>query len=138
VRHLEYLKLKHCGIGNAGFTAIVGSKYLRKLKVLILSKNLITKLVFPFEDFKMASKLQIKREIMDLQILDLRGNQLPGIKSHKFLSNTVVLAWDNFISERSQEAMLSRTKIVTDGPGESDGFLIVRPNERQRALVEAV
>jgi len=58
-KYLEYLKLKNCGITNSGFTAIVGSRHLRRLKVLIISKNQLTKLVFPIDDFKSANKAQL-------------------------------------------------------------------------------
>ena len=56
-KYLEFLKLKNCGIENQGFTDIIGSKHLRRLKVLILSKNRISKLIFPFDDMRTASKL---------------------------------------------------------------------------------
>ena len=54
-KFLEFLKLKNCEIGNAGFTSLVSSKYLKRVKVLILSKNNINTLIFPSE--KQFSKI---------------------------------------------------------------------------------
>ncbi len=54
-KYLEFLKLKNCGIGNQGFADLVASTNLRRLKVLILSKNSISKLTFPFDDLKAAT-----------------------------------------------------------------------------------
>lgn len=55
--HLEYLKLKNCQIGNEGFTAVVGAKGFRRVKVLIVNKNKISKLVFPWDDLKNATQV---------------------------------------------------------------------------------
>ncbi len=54
-KYLEFLKLKNCGIGNQGFADLVASTNLRRLRVLILSKNSISKLTFPFDDLKAAT-----------------------------------------------------------------------------------
>jgi hypothetical protein len=106
-KYLEFLKLKNCGVQNAGFTTILASKYLRRLKVLILSKNQITKLIFPFDDLKTATKVQLRRETMEPAVLDLRHNQITNVKlASKFLKNTVVLAWDNGLSQKAIDAQL--------------------------------
>lgn len=49
---------------------------MRRLKVLILAKNSISKLVFPFDDLRLATPVQRSREVMSLEVLDLRENQL--------------------------------------------------------------
>ena len=72
--HLEYLKLKNCGLGNTGLTAILSSYGFRRLKVLIVSKNQITKVEAP--DESTYSKAALKREVMELSLLDLRENQI--------------------------------------------------------------
>jgi Ran GTPase-activating protein (RanGAP) involved in mRNA processing and transport len=77
---LEFLKLRNCGISNVGFTSIVASRYLKRLKVLILSKNNISKLILPYEDLKDATKLQQRRELMSLEVLDLRDNFITNCK----------------------------------------------------------
>ena len=101
-RYLEYLKAKNCQIGNQGFADLVASPNLRRLKVLILAKNSISKLVFPFDDLRLATPVQRTREVMSLDLLDLRENQLTSVKSNsKFLSDTVVLAWGNPMTERA-------------------------------------
>ena len=137
-KYLEFLKLKNCGVSNQGFTELLGSRHLRRLKVLILSKNQITKLVFPYEDLKTANKVQLKREVMELSILDIRNNQISSTKfSSKFLRNTMVLAWDNGVSQKAIESNLQRTKHLTslEGPAsaktESDfnPFAVINPSE---------
>lgn len=162
LRYLEFLKLKHCALGNQAFTELVGSTNLRRLKVLILSKNKLTKLVFPFDDLKTASQLQLRREIMDLAVLDLRGNHLTGTikQAHKFFKSTVVLAWDNQISAKAVEAVIQKptmhTKIQTyntshqegpngggqaeevkaEGAGTFNPFIIMQAGEQHRILVD--
>lgn len=64
--YLEFLKLKNCGIGNTGLTALLGSYGLRRLKVLILSKNLISKIITPEDDLKTSTKVAKRRDFMDL------------------------------------------------------------------------
>ncbi len=72
-----------------------------------MSKNKLNKLVFPFDDLKSASQLQLRREIMDLEVLDLRGNQLSNIKqAYKFFKSTVVLGWDNQMSSKAIDSMI--------------------------------
>ena len=56
-KHIEFLKLKNCGISNIGFTTLVSSKNLKGLKVLILAKNKISKLGLPYDDMKGISKI---------------------------------------------------------------------------------
>lgn len=114
LKYLEFLKLKSCGVSNAGFTALFSSRYLRRLKVLILNKNEITKLVFPCDDLKTATKVQAKRDFMELLVLDIRNNQVPNVKTNsKFLKKTMVLAWDNGSSKKIIEAYLQKTKNFT-------------------------
>lgn len=113
-KYLEFLKLKSCGVHNAGFTALVSSHHLRRLKVLILAKNEITKLIFPCDDLKTASKVQAKRDFMELMVLDIRNNQISSTKANfKFLRNTMVLGWDNGVSSKIIDAHLSKTKHFT-------------------------
>lgn len=64
-KYLKFLKLKHCGISNDGFRDLIGSPNLRSLEVLILAKNSITKLQFPFDDLKTATRVTLKRDIME-------------------------------------------------------------------------
>jgi hypothetical protein len=50
---------------------------------------------------------------MTLSILDLRDNLLsmPKVRS-KFLKNTILLAWDNGLSEKKFETYLNNAKIL--------------------------
>jgi hypothetical protein len=89
---------------------------LRRLKVLILSKNQLTKLVMPEDDLKGATQATKKREYMDLQVLDVRENQLgTHFKqySSRFLKNTIILGWDNSAIEGAVENHLGKTKIYS-------------------------
>ena len=70
----------------------------------------------PDDDLKGASQVAKKREYMDLQLLDLRENQIAGsIKQFttKFLKNTVILCEDNSISQAKIESQLETTKIYS-------------------------
>lgn len=146
---MEFLKLKHCSIGNQGFTELLSSKHLRRLKILLLSKNLISKMTLPFDDLRSATKLQLNRELMNLDLLDLRENQITTLKSttYKFLKSTVVLAWDNPLSDKVVEGMLGKPKIYSglvaagesSATGAADGFnpfIVIKPNEEQKKMVE--
>ena len=115
-QHLEFLKLKNCGIGNLGLTALLGSSGLRRLKVLILSKNQLTKLIMPEDDLKGTTQASKKREFMDLQVLDVRENLLgTHFKqySSRFLKNAIILGWDNSAIEVAVDSHLGKTKIYS-------------------------
>ena len=156
-KYLEFLKLKSCGVSNNGFKAILASRFLRRLKVLILSKNDITKLIFPCDDLKTATKTQQKREFMELVLLDLRNNHISNTNqagTSKFLRNTMVLGWDNGQShQKFTEQHLQKTKHFTSLMTRGDGtqanrpigestffnpFYIVAPSESQRRLVDMI
>ena len=75
LKSLEFLKLKHCSITNTGFTALFQSKNLRRVKVLILTKNLITKMILPdIEESK--GQVKVRREMMQPMVIDIRGNKI--------------------------------------------------------------
>jgi hypothetical protein len=74
----------------------LASPNLRNLEVLVVSKNQIANLE-SFQDVKF-SKAQTQREVMQLQILDIRENQISHYKqivNNRILKNTTVFAWDN-------------------------------------------
>jgi hypothetical protein len=75
LKSLEFLKLKHCSITNTGFTALFGSKNLRRVKVLILTKNLITKMILP-EIEESKGQVKVRREMMQPMVIDIRGNKI--------------------------------------------------------------
>jgi Leucine-rich repeat (LRR) protein len=106
--------MKNCGITN--ISPILTSSNLRNLEVLILSKNQIAN-IETFQDVKF-SKAQTQREVMQLQILDIRENQLSHYKhiaNNRLLKNTTVFAWDNpfrGIASKLAEGSLSSLVIV--------------------------
>jgi len=79
-----------------------------------VNKNQISKVVLPFDDLKQASQLQLRREIMDLQILDLRENQIGSIKQlNKYFKDTVVMLWDNSLRKQTIDQVLQKAKIFS-------------------------
>ena len=73
---------------------------------------------------------------MSLEVLDLRENQLTAIKSNsKFLSDTVVLAWGNPMTERGIDSAIQKTKV---GKAGFNPLLLLKGNAEQQALVETV
>lgn len=79
-----------------------------------MNKNQISKVVLPFDDLKQASQLQLRREIMELQILDLRENQIGSIKQlNKYFKDTVVMLWDNSLRKQTIDQVLQRAKIFS-------------------------
>ena len=79
-----------------------------------MNKNQISKVVLPFDDLKQASQLQLRREIMDLQILDLRENQIGSIKQlNKYFKDTVVMLWDNSLRKQTIDQVLQKAKIFS-------------------------
>lgn len=140
LKHLEYLKLKNCSIANEGLASIFSSRYLRRLKVLIVCKNLITKLVLPNAYEKHAGgKVKVQRDLMELSLLDVRSNKISMIKgtSSMFLKYTVVLAWDNAMGGKQIEKHLGKTKILEEFK-EANPLFIVKPRQEQLATVENV
>jgi hypothetical protein len=84
------------------------------VKVLIVNKNQISKVVLPFDDLKQASQLQLRREIMELQILDLRENQIASFKQlNKYFKDTVVMLWDNSLRKQTIDQVLQKAKIFS-------------------------
>ena len=79
-----------------------------------MNKNQISKVVLPFDDLKQASQLQLRREIMELQILDLRENQIGSIKQlNKYFKDTVVMLWDNSLRKQTIDQVLQKAKIFS-------------------------
>lgn len=71
---------------------------MRSLKVLIASENRIEQIEGPYGDLEDASEKQLKKDVMRLQLLDVRKNKLTSlIQKHavQFLKETIVLMWDN-------------------------------------------
>jgi hypothetical protein len=70
----------------------------------------------PEDDLKGATQASKKREYMDLQILDVRENQM-GTHfrqySNRLLKNTIILGWDNSANEVAVENHLGKTKIYS-------------------------
>jgi hypothetical protein len=79
-----------------------------------VNKNQISKVVLPFDDLKQASQLQLRREIMELQILDLRENQIASFKQlNKYFKDTVVMLWDNSLRKQTIDQVLQKAKIFS-------------------------
>ena len=98
MKDLKWLNLQKCKFGTDGFNELVSSKNLRSLEVLIVKDNKIGKVEGPFSDLEEATAKQIKKGIMQLHLLDIRGNRLTKIffkEAVSFLKDTVVLMWDN-------------------------------------------
>ena len=71
-----------------------------------MKDNKIRNVEGPFSDLEDATEKQIKKGIMKLQILDIRGNRLTKIflkEAVSFLKDTVVLMWDNPFETESVE-----------------------------------
>ena len=98
LKDLKWLNLRKCKFGNDGLNELFSSKNLRSLEVLIVRDNKVQLVEGPFSDLESASEKQIKKGIMKLQLLDIRGNKLTKIflkEAVTFLKDTVVLMWDN-------------------------------------------
>lgn len=95
-KQLEFLKLRNCSISNSGAKSLFESKGLKSLKILILSKNKISQVEGPYQDLKKVESPLVKREIMNLKLLDLRENDIRSFLFMKgaknFLKYTIVLA----------------------------------------------
>ena len=79
---------------------------MRSLEVLIVRNNKIKSVEGPFSDLTEASEKQLKKEIMKLQVLDIRDNGLGKIhleEAHEFLRDTVVLMWGNPFTAHQKE-----------------------------------
>jgi hypothetical protein len=71
---------------------------MRSLEVLIVRDNKIKTVEGPFADLKDCNEKQLRKGVMKLQLLDLRNNKLSRVcldKAFQFLSETVVLMWNN-------------------------------------------
>jgi hypothetical protein len=132
---LTFLKLKHCGIGNEGARDLIMSPWLKNLQIIILSKNSITRL--PFEELKNATKTELRRELMEPLVLDVRENPLVSARLPKTLKSTVIFAWDNGMTEKGVEAVVARSNIGATSEL-STPFMIVKASELQRELLANV
>ena len=56
--HLEYLKLRNCKISNEGMKYLFESRWLKRVKILVVSKNYVSVLEGPFGDLKMVNDVQ--------------------------------------------------------------------------------
>ena len=66
--------------------------------MLIARDNRIGQIEAPFSDLEDASEKQIKKSLMKLQVLDVRGNRLTELiqgRAVNFLKDTIVLMWGN-------------------------------------------
>lgn len=90
---------------------------------------------------------------MDLAVLDLRHNQISNFKvAQKYLKHTVILGWDNPITEKTIDGVINKPKILESNKGTSstntnstggfgtefNPFLLLKGNEQQRRLVENI
>jgi Leucine-rich repeat (LRR) protein len=95
------------------------SRNLKNLTVLLLSKNSITNVVGPFKDLKEASEMTQKREIMKLQVLDLRENEITTlrhlVKAKNFLRKTLTFVGDNKIPAKRKEELKAEKITVNSG-----------------------
>ena len=94
--------MRGCKFGDIGLLEVFSSKNLRSLEVLIARDNKIDQVEGPFGDLEDATEKQIKRNLMKLQVLDIRGNKLVSViqaKAVNFLKDTVVLMWHNPFEE---------------------------------------
>ena len=68
------------------------------MAVLIVRDNKIKQIQGPFSDLEEATEKQLRKGVMNLHLLDIRGNKLTTLV-HKdavnFLKDTVVLMWGN-------------------------------------------
>lgn len=98
LKDLKFLNLRGCKFGNIGLQEVLSSKNLRSLEVLIVRDNKVTEIEGPFGDLEDASEKQIKKDLMQLQILDIRNNKLLTLiqdKAVNFLKDTIVFMWNN-------------------------------------------
>ena len=98
LKDLQYLNLRGCKITDTGFSELLQSKSMRSLAVLIVRDNKIKQIQGPFSDLEEATEKQLRKGVMNLHLLDIRGNKLTTLV-HKdavnFLKDTVVLMWGN-------------------------------------------
>lgn len=75
-----------------------------------MAKNNISKL--PYNELKSATLMEQKRELMQLQILDVRLNPMLSGTIPKTLKQTVILAWDNSMVEQTTKAVVQKSEIT--------------------------
>jgi Leucine-rich repeat (LRR) protein len=92
------LNLRGCKFTDTGFQELLQSKSLHSVEVLVVRDNKIKKIEGPYGDLEEATEKQIRKGIMRLRLLDIRGNRLSHIiqaDASNFLEETVVLMWGN-------------------------------------------
>mmetsp|Transcript_38298 Transcript_38298/g.50230 ORF Transcript_38298/g.50230 Transcript_38298/m.50230 type:complete len:144 (+) Transcript_38298:1156-1587(+) len=102
LKDLKFLNVRGCKFGNIGLLEVLSSKNMRSLEVLIARENKVTEIEGPFSDLEDASEKQIKKNLMKLQILDIRANKLTRLiqtKAVNFLRDTIVVMWANPIED---------------------------------------
>ena len=118
LKDLKWLNLKHCKFGIDGFNELLCSKNLRSLEFLSVKDNKIRTVEGPFSDLEDASDKQIKKGIMKLQVLDLRGNRLTKVflsEAVTFLKDTVVLMWDNPFEDETNNEFYDPASLFRSG-----------------------
>jgi len=147
LKDLKWLNLRHCKFGNEGLAELLSSKNLRSLEVLIVKDNKISNVEGPFADLEEATDKQLKKGIMKLHLLDLRGNHLTKIflsQAINFLKDTVVLMWGNPFTcgkdidlEFFDPGSLFRSEQLDDDPSliQNPMHIFTMPFMRQRQLL---
>ena len=66
--------------------------------MIVVRDNKIKQIKGPFNDLQEATEKQLRKNVMRLQMLDIRGNKLTQLVQENaiyFLMETVVLMWQN-------------------------------------------
>ena len=70
------MNLRGCKFTDTAFQEILQSKSLHSVEVLVVRDNKIKKIEGPFGDLQEATEKQIRKGVMKLRLLDIRGNRL--------------------------------------------------------------
>jgi hypothetical protein len=76
LKDLKYLNISECKFGDIGLQELLSSKNMRSLKVLVARGNKIKQIEGPYGDLEDASEKQLRKGVMKLQVIDVRGNLL--------------------------------------------------------------
>ena len=95
---------------------------MRSVEILIVRDNKIKEIVGPFSDLEDATEKQLRKGVMKLHLLDIRGNKLTKIvqsNAVNFLKETVVLMWNNPFEEDLESIVKLPRHIISEVEDES-------------------